>query len=799
MRRFGTALIALLVPLAALAKWQVFSVPGQGKSAWISDAGDYAVATTMGAYRLQADGGISEQIELGGVAMLDAFVDDRGCFVAVPQRTGVYLVYSDATCGPTNLATQGLISSTDLPVRLRRAHGGAAYLSASNSSTLSDFFVSPHGGPATDFIAVSNAAPAKPSSALGALRVDGADVAVSGISSLTSPLARMVDGGAATIASFPSVSVPVELAPVDGRSALLTTSAGTLVRAAGLDTASPSWTPLTVEGVVRAIGFAPDTDLGGIGLGMVGSADAGPAAFQFSAPIEGTPGQEWVANPNVPAYSGVAQAADCTAEGLCIAVTDAPDTGNVVVYTNEAKPTWSPPSVVVTDAGVTLPLTVSPSDLDGDPLVVTWTADPPLTVQPVSAEGSSINVDVPGSTATCAQPFQDYALQGTLTDGLAAHRDTRTVTIRVQRVFSPLSEATAQLDAGYDSAGAQVTGAVDALGASCPTERGLGADVTLMVDGTEQGTQHLSSLPGGFAFPRTDCLPRAYTVTATVLDGDGGVGPAATEVLQVPGQAPAVDGLTGGPLVARCGAGAQGILTARVPANACAAQTLTWAQQGGPALTQAEGEGESIPLATQALGLQELIGEQITVRLTATSGSDTVTTLATVPITAEPFIDARTELETPTPRTDAPLGVRVTVENPTACPITDAQLVEQIQDGQLVVGSARVDGRPANATLVDGQVVVHGLDLAPGERHQVTFDVRPRVLGPPAPSAQILFRGVPISQNMSLETPPNTVGCSCRSVSGGSETLLYLLLVGILLIRRQGHATSRESARKPLR
>ena len=117
MRRFGFTLLVVLVPLAALAKWQVFSVPGQGKAAWISDAGDYAVATTVGAYRLRADGGISEQIELGGVAMVDAFVDDRGCFVAVPQRTGVYLVYADAACGPTNLATVGLISSTDLPVR----------------------------------------------------------------------------------------------------------------------------------------------------------------------------------------------------------------------------------------------------------------------------------------------------------------------------------------------------------------------------------------------------------------------------------------------------------------------------------------------------------------------------------------------------------------------------------------------------------------------------------------------------------------------------------------------------------
>jgi hypothetical protein len=102
VRRFGTALL-LLVPLAALAKWQVFDVPGAGKSAWISDAGDYAVATTTGAYRLDADGGIVERLEVG--AMVDAFIDARGCLAAVPNRNGVYILYGDAGCGPVDSAS----------------------------------------------------------------------------------------------------------------------------------------------------------------------------------------------------------------------------------------------------------------------------------------------------------------------------------------------------------------------------------------------------------------------------------------------------------------------------------------------------------------------------------------------------------------------------------------------------------------------------------------------------------------------------------------------------------------------
>jgi len=798
VRRFGIALIALLVPLAALAKWQVFSVPGVGQAAWISDAGDYAISTTAGAYRLQADGGISERIELGAsIAMIDAFVDARGCLVALPKRPETYLVYADAGCGPTTLAALGLVSA-DKPIRMRRAHGGGAYLSATDSTAVSSFFFYSSDGVLANFAPVPSAAsPAKPSNALGALRAGGVDFGLAGVSAPNTPLARLLDGGTPSFQAFPtSESAPLELAPVDGARALLTTSAGELVRVADLGAAQASWNVLPLSSPVRAIAFAPDTDVGGIGLGMAGSTAAGPVAFQFAVPLEGAPGASWLPNTLVPPYAGVVQAADCTQDGICVAVTNAPDAGNVIVYTNEAKPTWSPSSMIVADAGVALGITVAPEDLDGDPLVVSWSAAPPLGVQTLQPDGTSIRVDVPA--APCTQPFEDYALQGSLTDGLAAHRDTREITIRVPDI-SPLSGATAQLDAGYDPVDAQVTGAVSASSVSCGTERGLNAQVDLTVDGVGQGGQHVSALPGGFAFPRTDCLPHTYAVTATILDGDGGVGPAATEVVKLPGQDPAVDGLAGGPLVARCGEGARGTLTARVPTNACAAQTLTWAQQGGPALVQTTGAGGSISISTQALGLQELIGEQVSVRLIATSGSDTATALATVPITADPFIDAQTELESPNPRTDSPLGVRVTVENPTACPITDAQLVEQVQDGQLVLGSARIDGRPANATLADGQVVVHGLDLAPGERHQVTFDVRPRVLGPPAPSAQVLFRGVPISQNTSLASASDSVGCSCRSASGGSETLLYVVLVGFLPIDRKRHATLRDSVRKPLR
>jgi MYXO-CTERM domain-containing protein len=139
------------------------------------------------------------------------------------------------------------------------------------------------------------------------------------------------------------------------------------------------------------------------------------------------------------------------------------------------------------------------------------------------------------------------------------------------------------------------------------------------------------------------------------------------------------------------------------------------------------------------------------------------------------------------------------VVNPTECPIDGAALVEQVQDAELVAGTARIDGRPVEATLEDGRLTIPGLSLAPGEPHQVSFDLRPHVLGAPAPTAQILLRGVPISENTSLSAPPTAAGCSCRTASEGAEAFGYLALVGFLLIWRKRHATARREMRKSIR
>lgn len=789
MHRFGIALIATLVPLVAVAKWQVLNVPGQGRSVWIADAGDFAVATTSGAYRVQADGGISQEIELSGgtAGMLDAFVDGRGCFVALPKLSFAYLVYADPACGPTSAVDAGQVAA-ETPVRMRRAHGGAAYLTATDPMGVqSFFFAAPDGIPADGFVPLPvPSSPAKPSTALGAVHVGTGDVALAGINSPGFPLAWIVDAGTPIFQHFASSqAIPLELALIDSSSALLTVNPGQLVQIGGLGTSAPTWNPLTLGDSVLAVGFAPNTDLDQVGLGMAGSASAGPAPFQFAMPIPGAPGASWTANPQVPTYSGVVSSVDCTADGICAAVTNAADAGNLVVYTNAAAPTWSPPSVIWTDAGTTVPLSVTPSDLDGDPLVVSWSANPPISVQPLTLDGTSINLNVAGSATSCDQPWIDYPVAGALADGLASHRDTRTVTVRVIRVFSPLSAATPMLDAGYQPATAALEGTVDALNVNCALARGLSAEVALAVNGTAQGTQRVGPLPAPFSFSRSSCLAATYAVTAQIVDGDGGVGPSTQGTFEVPGQPAGISGVSGGPLVARCGQGAQGTLQVVVPAGSCPAQSLEWKQQGGPALVQGSGTGAVFAVATQDTSLENLIGEQIQLEVSADAGTTAATFHATVPIAVDPFIAAVTDVETPVAQSGAPLGVRVTVENPTTCPISQASLEEQVEDGELVEGSARIDGRPASARVESGRVIVDGLELAAGERHQVTFDVQPHVLGRPAPSAKVVFRGVPISRDATLQAAPTSAGCSCRSTSGGGETFGCLLLGGALLLERR--------------
>ena len=162
----------------------------------------------------------------------------------------------------------------------------------------------------------------------------------------------------------PPANRPRSVGSIDTTQALLTTSAGELVRGAAGDCAGQlDVLPLTESG-------AGDRLRPGYGRGERRDWDGGideprPFGAPVRLPLAGAPGSSWLPNPNVPGYAGVVQSADCTQDwdlhrghecarrrqrdrlhqrGQADLVTAEPD-----------RPT----------VGVTLPVTVTPSDLEG--------------------------------------------------------------------------------------------------------------------------------------------------------------------------------------------------------------------------------------------------------------------------------------------------------------------------------------------------------------------------------------------------------------------------------------------------
>ena len=91
-------------------------------------------------------------------------------------------------------------------------------------------------------------------------------------------------------------------------------------------------------------------------------------------------------------------------------------------------------------------------------------------------------------------------------------------------------------------------------------------------------------------------------------------------------------------------------------------------------------------------------------------------------------------------------------------------------------GSARIDGQPAEAELLDGVLRVHGVVLGPSQRVSVTYLARPRLLGKPSPHGQALRGDVPLSlpeQGLPAVAAPG--GCGCHTA--GPDTLAGLALV----------------------
>ena len=439
-----------------------------------------------------------------------------------------------------------------------------------------------------------------------------------------------------------------------------------------------------------------------------------------------------------------------------------------------------------------------PNTPDLPPVETVWRLSAPAAGVPQGFTVKAAN----GDTVSFASEVVSRALR---VEAATCTRDTLALTARnrVQAVAGGLqegSEAEVRVvatppveDATTATLNLRVVPAADQqvdvnLGTSllCPGEYALRARMALLpgAGGTELASE-VVAVPSTWTPPVPEtCDAADYLIEGALLDESGQPrrnGGTAEARVSVPAREVRLGALEGEPLVARCGEGASTTLTQTIPAGACRTAALSWVQVGGPSLAEAALSGGRVTLRTQDTGLEELVGESITLRVTAEAGGRTATTEHVVPITAEPFVDLRHEAESPNGADKGLTGVAVRLRNTTQCPVRGLRHVEQVQGMEWVPGSVKVDGQPVVAEAGEDGFAVEGVTLPAGGTAVLTYVARPGLLASPRLGGEVRLKGVRVSAPLPAKAPP---GCGCSGT--GSGAAVFGLLVLARLLRRRG-------------
>jgi hypothetical protein len=780
MRRSVARLAAfvLVIATAANAKWDVLSVNGTAKDVQVADAGYFAIATNTGAYAMLSDGG-SPITALSATTFISAFIEPNGCLGAVQNAGGTTFASSCAT-------SVTWVPSVP-PISYRQTQAGSAYLTAYSASQGIRFLYSPTGGFQNDWqpIDVSGVSIIQPSAVSDALRVGTTDVGLFVIVG-TQRYGYAQNAGALTGFGQNVGGLEKSVSLLDATSALAVEADGGVTTITGTPAASFG---SIVTPPSSAIAFSPGTDIDGAGFGLLAPIAGATQPFQNTVPNPAAPGASWVPNSApLPAYQGIVQRISCLGARFCVAITDNPDAGNVLVYENASPPAADVQPLLVLDAGVTVTLNVDAGDPDGEPTRLFWSTDAgaAVTITPQGPDGRVVQVTTGANTMPCATPTADFGAEAIASDGLAAHRVPYPFTVQVPRILSPAANSTLTVAASYDPATNSLTGTATANNLNCPLDRSARIDITFLDQaGATLGSTTINGVSGPFSQPLQGCAGGSFTVSAQLTDSTG-VGPPATPsvtALAVPAKVGTISTPT---LVARCGQPVAAQLSTAPAAGGCAGESFAWHQVSGPALTTPVQSGAQFQLETVSSSPKDLIGQSVTLAIDADAGNGTTDqATTTIPIGAEPFVSVTHETPSSSDP-DLPRTVSVSIDNPTGCDLPTTSLIEQLGGGQFVEGSAKLDGQPVTASVSGGALRIDGIPIEAGGHHMLSFDTRPSILGVQTPGGELTYRDVPVSQAaVNTGQVPANVGCGCHSASEGSWIVIILGLVLLVNARKR--------------
>lgn len=240
-----------------------------------------------------------------------------------------------------------------------------------------------------------------------------------------------------------------------------------------------------------------------------------------------------------------------------------------------------------------------------------------------------------------------------------------------------------------------------------------------------------------------------------------------------------------GELIATCGEGARGTLRQTIPDGACSAVDLSWAPAGGPALEPLVVQGDSVSLATVDTELESLVGEHVTLDVSATGeGASGAAREHSVRIGARPFVTVERRTESGSGVNSGQVGVTVTLRNDTACDVRSIRYAETVTGAQVVPQSVTLNGQPVTPVDASAQhFAVEPVPLPAGSAATLTYVVRPALLAPPKYSGAATLREVVVSR---AEPPPDPMsGCGC-SGGGSGVTAFGLGALAWVARRRRG-------------